>query len=782
MHRRRIRVRGIVQGVGFRPHVHAVATALGLAGWVGNDADGVLVEVEGPAPAVDRFEELLRTEPPPLAVVDEVVVEPLEPTGAVGFVIAVSDAAGRRTTLVPPDVAACDACLAEVDDPADRRHGYALTNCTDCGPRYTIVRDVPYDRPATTMAAFPMCALCAAEYHDPTDRRFHAQPVACPACGPRLRLVPLRGGDVAVDATARPGDLAVVERTVALLTDGWVVAVKGVGGFHLAVRADDEDAVATLRRRKRREEKPFAVMVADLDAARALCVVDAAEAALLGDRSRPIVLLRRRTDAAAAPAVAPAVAPGSHELGLFLPYTPLHHLLLSRLGLPLVLTSGNVSDEPIVHRDEDAEARLAPVADALLTHDRPIHVRVDDSVARVVEGDPVLLRRSRGHVPRPVRLPVAATVPVLAVGAELKSTVCVARGADAVLSHHLGDLRTWEVSVAFRDAVAHLERLMDVRPQVVAHDLHPQYLSTVFATERDDARLVGVQHHHAHVASCLAEHGRGVGSPVLGVALDGTGWGPDGTIWGGELLLADLRSGVRVGHLSTVPMPGGDAAVREPWRMAVAHLLDAEGTVHDDLALVRRHDDRVAAVAAVARTPRHAPVTSSAGRLFDAVAALLDVRDTVSYEGQAAIELEQLAATVAGGDPGDVAGAHGHRVSGQGTAEDPLVIDRAHAVRAVLRDVRAGEAPAVVAARFHVGLAAGLVDAATRLCDQHGVGTVALSGGVFQNVVLLRAVSAGLVDAGLEVLRHRRVPPNDGGIALGQAAVAAARDADGLVP
>lgn len=761
MQRRRIRVTGIVQGVGFRPHVHALARSLGLVGTVRNDATGVTVEVQGPGRAVAEFEAQLRAAPPPLALVEELTATEIPPLGEVGFRILPSDDAGARTALVPPDVATCPACLAEVDDPADRRHRYALTNCTACGPRYSIVRTVPYDRPATTMAPYPLCDECRVEYEDPTDRRFHAQPVCCPACGPGLRLESLRA-----DVPLPVGDP--VAGAAALLRAGRVVAVKGIGGFHLAACADDETAVATLRARKHREEKPFAVLVRDLDVARRLCHVDGPEAALLTDPARPIVLLRRRGDA-----VAPSVAPRTGELGLFLPYTPLHHLLLRALDGPLVLTSGNRAQEPIVHHDEDVATRLAPVADAVLTHDRAIHVRVDDSVARVVDGEPVLLRRSRGHVPRPVRLPVAPPVSVLAVGAELKSTVCLTRGSNAVLSHHLGDLQGWEVLVAFRDAIAHLQRLLDVTPGAVAHDLHPQYLSTTHATELAGVELVAVQHHHAHVASCLAEHGRGADERVLGVALDGTGWGTDGTVWGGELLVADLRDAQRVGHLGAVPLPGGDAAVREPWRMAVAHLLAADLGLPPDLPVLRRNAARAQDVAAVARSGTASLPTSSAGRLFDAVAALLDVRDAISHEGQAAIELEQLAATATD------AGTHDHLLHGAGTTDDPLVLDPATAVRQVVAEHRAGVDRAAVAARFHAGLAAALVDAGQRLCATHGLTTVALSGGVFQNVTLLRAVTTGLREAGLEVLRHRRVPPNDGGIALGQAAVAAARLATG---
>jgi hydrogenase maturation protein HypF len=755
--RTRVRVEGIVQGVGFRPFVHALAARLGLAGLVGNDAQGVFVEVEGPAEAVERFLDAVQREAPPLAVIERVSAARVPPTGADGFAIAPSRPGGERQTLVSPDTATCADCLRELADPADRRHRYPFVNCTNCGPRFTIIRDVPYDRPATTMAGFAMCAECAREYHDPADRRFHAQPVCCPACGPRLRLLD-RGG-----RQAGGGPLA---GAAARLREGAVVAVKGLGGYHLAADAACQPAVAALRARKHREDKPFAVMVPDLAAARVLCLVDQAEERLLASPRRPIVLLRRRPEGSGRAPVAEAVAPGNRALGLMLPYTPLHHLLLAEVGRPIVLTSGNVSDEPIAYLDGDAVERLTGIADWFLVHDRPIHMRTDDSVTRAFRGRELPLRRSRGFVPQPLPLPWAFPRQVLACGAELKSTFCVARGRHAFVSHHIGDLENYETYRSFSEGIEHFRRLFAVAPEVVAHDLHPEYLSTKYATELDGVELEGVQHHHAHVAACLADNGEQ--GPVIGVAFDGLGYGTDGTIWGGELLVADLAGFERAGHLATVPLPGGATAIREPWRMAAAHLDAAfAGAVPDDLAVLRRNAGRWDRVVAVARAGTGSPPTSSAGRLFDAVAAILGVRDAVNYEGQAAVELEQLA------DPAEPAA---YPAAVGAAAGRPLLLAGADLIRAVVDDLAAGTAPGVVAGRFHNGMARMIVTACERLREATGLQAVALSGGVFQNLLLLERTVAWLEELGFRVLVHSRVPPNDGGISLGQPAVAGARD------
>jgi hydrogenase maturation protein HypF len=749
----RARVDGTVQGVGFRPYVFRLAEALGLGGFVSNDERGVVLEVEGDPAAVERFLERLPREAPPLATVERVGAEAVAPLGAGGFRIVASAPAGRPDALVAPDAATCDACLAELFDPADRRYRYPFVNCTACGPRFTIVRGVPYDRPLTTMAAFAMCAACRAEYDDPRDRRFHAQPNACPACGPAVTLVDRDGRPVA-DA----GDP--VRAAALALRAGGIVAVKGIGGFHLACRADDEAAVAALRARKHREDRPFALMARDVAAARALVELAPADETVLTGPARPIVVAPRRPDAAGAPAVAPRCA----DLGVMLPYAPLQHLLLADCGGPLVMTSGNVADEPIAYRDEDALARLAWIADLFVVHDRAIHVRADDSVVRAVPGrPPVRLRRSRGFVPDSVRLPVPAARPLLACGAELKSTFCVARGSRAWVGHHIGDLRHAETLRAYEEGVAHFERVFAVAPEVVAHDLHPDYLSTSYAHAREGVELLGVQHHHAHLAACLAEHGET--GPAVGAILDGSGYGSDGTVWGGELLVGGLEGFVRAGHLFPVRLPGGDRAVREPWRMACAWLVaesDGDGPPPVPLALADAIDPaRWRAIAALARGGLAAPVTTSAGRLFDAVAALCGLRASVTYEGQAAAELE--------------AAYDRHERGAYPLPVGPgFVLDARETVRAVARDAAAGVATGVIATRFHRALADALARACVEIAARHATELVVLSGGVFQNVRLLVGTSARLEAAGLRVLVPERLPPHDGGISYGQAAVAAA--------
>src|SRR3954453_3106704 len=618
MRRVRARVEGTVQGVGFRPFVYRLASELELAGFVLNDERGVVVEVEGGDGAVDGFLRRLAEEAPPLASVEAVRPRDVAPAGERGFRILASPHGGAPEALVSPDTATCDDCLRELFDPRDRRYRYPFVNCTNCGPRFTIVRGVPYDRPLTTMAGFELCPRCAAEYEDPADRRFHAQPNACPECGPTLALGDLRG-----DAALRAA--------VAALREGAVVAVKGIGGYHLACLAAREPAVAALRARKHREDKPFAVMVRDVAAARTLVSLTDEEAGLLAGRERPIVLAPRRPGAR----VAASVAPRSADLGVLLPYSPLHHLLLADAGEPLVMTSGNVSDEPIAHEDDDARARLDGIADVVPLHDRPIETRTDDSVVRAIpRRRPLVLRRSRGYVPDALALPVAAARPVLACGAELKSTFCVAKGARAWVGHHIGDLKTFEVLQAFEAGIEHFERLFAVTPAVGAPDRHPDYLSTRYALAREGVETVAVQHHHAHLAACLAEHGeRG---PAVGAIYDGTGHGRDGAAWGGELLVGDLAGFERVGHLWPVRLPGGDRAVRQPWRMACAWLLEAgwEGP------LPAPDPRRGAQVAELVRTGLSSPWTTSMGRLFDAVAPLGGLRDEVTYEGQAAAGLE----------------------------------------------------------------------------------------------------------------------------------------------
>jgi hydrogenase maturation protein HypF len=724
--RARVRVTGTVQGVGFRPYVYRLAGELSLGGYVLNDTHGVLIEIEGSAPDVDRFLERLPSEAPPLAVVERMAWEDVSPSGDPDFAIRESVGGKVPDAPVTPDSATCPDCLRELFDPTDRRFRYPFINCTNCGPRFTIVRGVPYDRPLTTMASFTMCPACRAEYEDPTDRRFHAQPNACPACGPSLPLL---------------------DTAVAALRDGAIVAVKGIGGYHLACRADDEHAVSALRSRKHREDKPFALMAPSLAVAESLIALDDSGRMLITGPARPIVLAPRRPGAP----VAESVAPGAPELGVMLPYSPLHHLLLADVGATLVLTSGNVSDEPIAFRDEDALERLKDIADLFLVHDRPIETRTDDSVVRTAPR-PAVLRRSRGYVPAAIPLPApGATRPTLACGAELKNTFCVAKGTRAWVSHHIGDLENYETLRSFEEGIEHFKRLFAVVPEVVAHDLHPEYLSTKYAFELDGVELVGVQHHHAHLAACLAEHGEP--GPAIGAIFDGTGYGLDGTVWGGELLYGDVAAFRRVGALLPVRLPGGARAIKQPWRMACAWLV-ASGI------------EAPAAwqpIGELARSGLASPLTTSMGRLFDAVAALVGIRAEINYEGQAAIELEAAC---------DLSERGSYPVAVTG---DPLVIDPREMIRAIAADVRAGQSPGVISRRFHRAIARATVDACARLADGHGTDLVVLSGGVFQSRLLLDSVWSGLTGAGLRVLVPERLPVNDGGISFGQAAVAAAK-------
>jgi hydrogenase maturation protein HypF len=764
--RTRVRVEGTVQGVGFRPYVYRQAKRLGLAGYVLNDSRGVLLEIEGASDAVDEFLGRLPVDAPPLAVLERVVTEEQDPLGGAGFQILASHRAGTADAPVTPDSATCADCLRELYDPRDRRYRYAFINCTNCGPRFTIVRGVPYDRPLTTMAGFRMCPACQAEYEDPADRRFHAQPNACPACGPSLSVLAPDG------SSAGAGDP--LQAAVAAVASGSILALKGVGGYHLACRADDEQVVARLRGRKHREDRPFALMVSELDQAAGLVRLGEVESELMLLPARPIVLMPSLADAP----VAASVAPGAPELGIMLPYSPLHHLLLGDLAgagvSAIVLTSGNVSDEPIAFDDRDAQERLAAIADLFLVHDRPIETRTDDSVVRVVslggQRRSVSLRRSRGYVPASLRLPGTGTsAPLLACGAELKSTFCVARGRRAWVSHHIGDLQNFETLHSFEDGIDHFTKLFDVMPEVVAHDLHPEYLSTKYAFGLDGVRLVGVQHHHAHLAACLAEHGFDSTQAAVGAIFDGTGLGTDGTIWGGEFLVGGLRRFERVGKLLPVRLPGGERAIREPWRMACAWLAATLGEAVPELpaALRGRVEERTwRAVAGLVHSGLQAPVTTSMGRLFDGVAALCGLRAAVSYEGQAAIELEAACAGSTDSDPDSYPISISLGVDG-------FVLDPRETISGVLDDLSAGVEPGPIAARFHGAVAEGTVQGCCLAASQHGLDTVVLSGGVFQNRRLLEGVAERLRVAGLRVLVPSRLPVGDGGISFGQAAVAA---------
>jgi hydrogenase maturation protein HypF len=759
------RVTGAVQGVGFRPFAYRLAEELNLGGFVLNDERGVELEVEGDAKPVAEFLRRLAAEAPPLAAIDSVERYEMPPRGESRFRILPSQHAGRARAPVSPDVATCAACLAELFDPADRRYRYPFLNCTDCGPRFTIIGAVPYDRVATTMAGFRMCPACRAEYEDPGDRRFHAQPNACPDCGPRARVLDADGEPMAVGLD---GDA--IAAAAELLAGGAIVAVKGIGGYHLACRAADERAVVELRARKRRDGKPFALLAADLREARRLVDLTVAEERLMAGRERPIVVARRR---AAAP-VAPRVAPGCADLGVMLPHSPLHHLLIADLGEPLVMTSGNVSEEPIARLEEEALQTLGSIADAFLVNDREIGVRAEDSVVRSLDpglrSAPLRIRRSRGHVPESIPLSPPLSRTVLACGAELKSTFCLATGDDAWVGPHVGDLRNFEALRSFREGIAHFEQLLELTPDVVAHDLHPDYLSTRYALERDGVEALPVQHHHAHLAACLSEHG--ITRRAVGAIYDGAGFGTDGGVWGGELLVGDAAAFERVGMMRPLPLPGGDAAARQPWRMACAWLATALEQPLPPIppALEARVTPQEwEAVAGLARGGPASPPTTSAGRLFDAVAAIAGLCAHAGYEGQAAMELESAAQLdERGAYPLDL--VEETRIKGT-TA---LVLDPRETLRAIVADLDAGISVGVVSARFHNALAVATSSACLAAAEANRIGDAVLSGGVFQNRLLLERTTAHLRDAGMRVAIPERLPPNDGGISYGQAAVAAA--------
>ncbi|HEX3903382.1 MAG TPA: carbamoyltransferase HypF [Polyangia bacterium] len=750
--RRSLRVRGTVQGVGFRPAVCRFATGLALGGFVRNDEQGVLIEIEGGADAVGRFVSELPATAPPLAWIESLEATALDPVGERTFRIAPSQVGDAETRAsIPADCAPCVDCLRELHDPNDRRHRYPFINCTACGPRFTIVRSTPYDRSRTTMAAFGLCEACRAEYEDPRDRRFHAEPNACPLCGPTVTLV--RPG--AAHETGEPALAA----TARLLSEGSIVAVKGAGGFLLAVDASDARAVARLRLRKCRPAKPLAVMAASLEELERVAIINEAERSALLSPARPIVIVRRSGSGS----VAANVAPGLLELGVCLPPTPLQQLLVEDGPRLLVMTSGNRSEEPIARDNREAELRLGAIADAFLVHDRDVHTRADDSVVRVVAGHAAVLRRARGYVPQSIALPFEGP-PTLAVGAELKTAICLTRNGEAILSQHIGDLHDAEGFAFFTETVDKLIDLTGATPRAVVHDLHPDYRSTRWA--RSWARQRGihcqaVQHHHAHVASCLIENGRT--APALGVAFDGTGFGLDGTLWGGEIMLADLAGFRRLAHLRPLRLLGGEAAVRQPWRLAAAALFDAgEGS---DLCGAGG-PGRMAAARALWERPKFSPSATGAGRWFDAVAALCGLRSETSYDGQAAIELEALAA--ADDHPP-------YEFSLEPSSEGPSVVDLRPTVRAIAADLRGGVGPSVVAARFHATLARAIGASCARAREMGAPTTVALSGGCFQNRRLTELATAELHGQGFEVLVQRRVPCNDGGLALGQAAIAAFR-------
>lgn len=814
--RRHLRITGVVQGVGFRPFVYGLAMRLGVAGFVGNDGAGVFMEVEGPTATLDAFQADLTTETPPLAYIEQITVTARSPIGEQRFVIVESHPDTAKRTFISPDVALCNDCLRELLDPNDRRYRYPFINCTNCGPRFTIIQKLPYDRPVTTMAGFAMCPACRHEYEDPLDRRFHAQPIACPDCGPQVEFVVNHSnsegsGQWTVDSgTVDSHQSSVVSHqssvvaeaaivaTQAMLTAGQIVAIKGLGGFHLACDATNDDALRQLRERKGRVDKPFAVMVADIDMARQIAEIDDDELALLTSRERPIVLLRQRTDSP----LSALVAPGNHMVGLMLPYTPLHHLLFhsaipagptltidhSQLTVdyslpPLVMTSGNYSNEPIVTANDDALTKLAPLADGFLLHNRDIHVPCDDSVIRLYARQELPIRRSRGYAPFPVKLP-RAVKPTLAVGGELKNTFCLGADHAAFLSQHIGDMETLETLRAFEQSVAHFQKIFEIRPELIVCDRHPNYLSSRWAREQvdsaqldraqldrarlDRAQLVEVQHHHAHLAALMAEHGWDGSEPVIGFCFDGTGYGDDGAIWGGEVMIADYAGFQRRSHLRYIPLPGGDGAVKHPCRTALAHLWAAGIPWMEGLA-------PVAALTSIERNVLrqqlarnfHTVPTSSMGRLFDAIAALAGVRQHVSYEAQGAIELEALSV--------DATHVPGHHYA-FAIAEDGSTFDATPLLHTVVTDLLAGLSVAQIGLRFHYAVADLVVQLSELIRNEGYTGPVALSGGVFQNVLLLQITVERLHSAGFHVLTHRLVPPNDGGLALGQLLVANAQE------
>ncbi len=861
----RILIQGIVQGVGFRPFVYGQALQWELGGFVLNDSMGVTIEAEGSIERLEGFQQALREKTPPLARIDTLVCEVLPVRNETDFKIAHSEAGDERHALISPDTALCQDCLRELFDPKDRRYSYPFINCTNCGPRFTIIQNVPYDRSQTTMSVFPMCPECQSEYDDPLNRRFHAQPNACPVCGPQMRLLDGAGQEV--------GEGEPIAQAARQLAKGSILAIKGIGGYHLACDALNVEAVARLRSRKRREAKPFAVMVPDLETARQLCVVSEAEARLLESYRRPIVLLQKRADGP----IAPDVAPGYDTLGVMLPYAPQHYLLLATLkgadlsrtdrlqpenrhkssseasqsphnaqrpepdyptsgkllmgeremwgddsgdggtgklrgtvcgdsatgagtgklrgtvcgdspaeaGLcarnwhlweggklvALVMTSGNLSDEPIAYRDEDARRRLLEIADGMLTHNRDIHMRCDDSVMRAVDDGEQFLRRSRGYAPEPIRLSFDCPMPIVACGGQLKNTYCVGKGRLAFVSHHIGDLENMETLQSFQEGIVHFEGLFGIQPAAIAHDLHPEYLATKYALDSPIQRKIGVQHHHAHIASVLAEHQ--VAGPVIGIAADGTGYGTDGAVWGCEIMSADLRGFERLAHLAYVLLPGGEQAVRQPWRMAAAYLQQTYGDdfLSLDIPFVHELDLKSWRILAqMMKRNLNAPPTSSLGRLFDAVAALLNIRKQVVYEGQAAIELEVQA---------EVQHARIYPFSIEKTEPgEPDQLDVRPMIQAIVEEIQQGVAREQIAGSFHWTIAEMLTASCERVREQTGLQVVALSGGVFQNRLLLERLVGRLEEQAFQVYINRKVPANDGGISLGQLAIAAARLAD----
>jgi hydrogenase maturation protein HypF len=742
-------INGIVQGVGFRPFVYQLAKKRGLGGYIANTSTGVDIEVEGEPEEIETFFQEIHLRKPPLARIAHVERQYLPPQRYRGFVIKKSQGQAQRSTLISPDVSVCEDCLREMNDSRDRRYRYPFINCTNCGPRYTIIKDIPYDRDKTSMSSFSMCEACWKEYEDPLDRRFHAQPNACWECGPTVCLH---------ECTGRPMDgVDPISEARKLLKSGRILAIKGLGGFHLAVDATDGEGVQRLRERKNREEKPLALMSPSIEKISEYAHVSSLEAHLLQSPERPILLLRKKEGNA----IAAQVAPRNCYFGVMLPYTPLHNLILQGGFLALVMTSGNISEEPIAVENEEAFRRLSDIADYFLVHNRDIYLRNDDSVVRVLGGKVRMIRRSRGYVPVPIPLDRGIR-PTLACGPFLANTVCLAKGRNAFLSQHVGDLENLETFESFEMTIEHLKSVLQIDPQVIAYDLHPDYFSTQYAISQRGTRRIGVQHHHAHIASCMAEHG--ISGPVIGLAMDGTGYGTDGSIWGGEILVADFDGFERAGHFQNVPLPGGEAAIHEPWRMALAHLHHAFGKDLFDLPIeFVEHLDRKKAIIILAMIERNlnCPQTSSCGRLFDGVSALLGLRDRASFRGQAAVELEM--------EMGD---GDGHYSVMIGEEKKGMIIPHATIIQGVVSDLIEGLGRGTISRRFHNTLVRVFVDACVKLRNGRTLNRVVLSGGVFQNIFLLGELERILAEMGFEVYTHSLLPTNDGGISLGQAVVA----------
>jgi hydrogenase maturation protein HypF len=760
-----ILVRGIVQGVGFRPFVFSLAKRRSLRGQVFNNTTGVLIDVEGESNTIRQFIAEIESHPPPLSLIESIECSnDLDPANYRDFRIVESDSSGERFIPISADIATCADCRKEMLDSQDRRYLYPFINCTNCGPRFTIIEGIPYDRAKTTMRDFAMCGECRAEYENPSYRRFHAEPTACSVCGPRFFLTDTNGREVAID---NAGDEDAFCQARRLLLDGKIIAIKGIGGFHLACDALDQKAVERLRQRKYREDKPFAMMAASVAAIREHCFVSKAEEDLLSSQRRPIVLLEKKPDSI----IPRAVAPGVNKLGFMLPYSPHHYLLFKDLDRPLVMTSGNISDEPISYEDKDALARLAPIADYFLTHNRRIHVRTDDSVARVFAGREMILRRSRGYAPAPIKTAFKFERDILACGAELKNTFCLTHEKFAFVSHHIGDLENLETLRSFKEGIEHFKQLFNLTPEVIAYDFHPEYLSTKYALSLDEQLTkVGVQHHHAHIASCMADNC--IEGEVIGIAMDGLGFGSDGRFWGGEFFVADFLEAERIAHLDYIPMPGGAKAIREPWRMAAVYLHRALGDEFLNLGIpfIDKLDRNLwATIHKMARTGTNSPETSSMGRLFDAVSSLVGLRNTVRYEGQAAIELETIA---------DRSCREGYEFE---IGQKGSIIKTEAVIHRVVEDLLDGISSEIVSAKFHLGVANLILSIAHRIRDDRRLNRVALSGGVFQNMFLLDNTCRLLTASGFEVFTHSRVPPNDGGISLGQAAIANAHLARGRI-